>query len=93
MPHALAYNAPAIGEALARINAAMATQDAAGALYDIAKNAGATMALKDLGMPEAGIEKAAQIALKNPYYNPRPLEETSIRTLIEAAWHGSRPTC
>ncbi len=93
LPHALAYNAPAIGEALARINAAMATQDAAGALYDIAKNAGATMALKDLGMPEAGIEKAAQIALKNPYYNPRPLEETSIRTLIEAAWHGSRPTC
>lgn len=93
LPHAVAYNAPAIPSALDKLNAAMQTDDAAGALFDIAEKGGAPMALKDLGMPEEGISKAAEIAFKNPYYNPRPLEREPIEALIRAAWNGERPTC
>ncbi|MEM7569338.1 MAG: maleylacetate reductase [Pseudomonadota bacterium] len=91
LPHAVAYNAPAIGPALERMNAAIGTQDAAGALYDIAEKGGAPMALKTLGMPQDGIQKATEIAFKNPYYNPRPLEKAPIEALIAAAWEGVRP--
>ncbi|MEO1407176.1 MAG: maleylacetate reductase [Pseudomonadota bacterium] len=93
LPHAIAYNAPAIPGALARLNSVMGTDDAAGFLYDLASEGGAPLALKDLGMQESGISKAAEIVLKNPYYNPRPLEEGPIEDLIRAAWKGERPTC
>ena len=51
----------------------------------------ATGALRDLGMPEDGIDRATDIALKNPYWNPRPLERDGIRALIAAAWAGDEP--
>lgn len=91
LPHALAYNAPAVPDAMERLRTAMDTPDPVGALYDIARVGGAKTALKDLGMPRDGIDKATQIAFKNPYFNPRPLEEAPIRALIENAWIGQRP--
>lgn len=92
LPHAVAYNAPAIPSALAKLNAAMKTEDAAGTLFDIAAQGGAATALKDLGMPQGGIAKAAEIAFKNPYYNPRALKREPIEALIRAAWDGQRPS-
>ena len=44
--------------------------------------------LKELGMPEDGIDKAADLALKNKYWNPRELERESIREVIRRAWAG-----
>ena len=42
-------------------------------------------------MPESGIDKATEIALANPYWNPRPLERAGIRGLIARAWAGEEP--
>jgi hypothetical protein len=42
-------------------------------------------------MPEDGIEKAADQAMANPYFNPRPLERNAIRDLIARAWAGEAP--
>jgi hypothetical protein len=42
-------------------------------------------------MPEDGIEKAADIAVKNPYWNPKPIERNAIRDLIARAWAGDAP--
>ncbi|MEO0412413.1 MAG: maleylacetate reductase [Pseudomonadota bacterium] len=92
LPHALAYNAPAVPETIGKLKAAMGTSDPVGALFDIAKTGGAPTALKALGMPEEGIDRATQIAFKNPYYNPRPLEEQPIQALIRDAWQGIRPS-
>ncbi|MDJ0919857.1 MAG: maleylacetate reductase [Henriciella sp.] len=92
LSHALGYNAPAVPETMARLARATGSDDPAGALYDVAKAGGAPMALKDIGMPEDGIEKAVEIAFKNPYFNPRPLEEAGIRAIIQAAWAGDRPS-
>lgn len=91
LPHATAYNAVGADDAMARIARALGATSAAGGLYDIAKNLGAPLALKDLGMPEAGLDKAADIAVANPYPNPRPLERAAIRKLLDDAFHGRRP--
>ena len=91
LPHAVAYNAPAAPDAMRRVARALGVGEAAGGLYDLASKLGAKMALRDLGMPESGIDRAADLALQNPYFNPRPLERDAIRTLIRNAWAGVRP--
>lgn len=93
LPHALAYNAPAIPDAMRRLRRAMDCERPAARLFGIARDGGAPVALKDLGMPESGIERAADITLDNPYYNPRPLERQAIVRLLRNAWDGVRPGC
>ena len=91
LPHAIAYNAPAAPEAMARMARAMGTEDVAEGLYDLAKSLGIRMDLAGLGMPETGIDRAADIAVQNPYANPRPIEREAIRALIARAYRGDRP--
>lgn len=91
LPQAVAYNAPAAGEAMKRIARALGTKDAAIGLHDLAKSIGAPTALKDIGMPKDGLDRAADIAVANPYANPRPLDRAVIRSLLENAYHGHAP--
>ena len=86
LPHATAFNAPAAPEAMARVRRALGVEDAAGGLFDLARNTGAPAALRDIGMPEAGIERAADLAVANPYWNPRPFSRDDIRALLADAW-------
>lgn len=91
LPHALSYNASAAPDAMVRLRRATESDDPAAALFDVAKNGDATMALKDLGMPENGIDKAVEITLKNPYFNPRAFDPEALRKIIWNAWAGRRP--
>jgi maleylacetate reductase len=91
LPHAVAYNAAAAPEAMNRIARALGAGDAATGLYDLARGLGARMALRDLGLPEDGIERAADLAVQNPYWNPRPVDRAGIRDLIARAFAGERP--
>jgi alcohol dehydrogenase class IV len=94
LPHAIAYNAPFAGEALARAARALGVANVAalpGALYDLAAAVGAPVSLASLGMPESGIERAADLATRNAYPNPRPLERHAIGALIRDAFDGKRP--
>ena len=94
LPHAVAYNTLAAEQAMARISRALgpgATLGAARGLYDLAKSIGAPLALKDIGMQESDLDKAAQIATTNPYYNPRPIERGPIRKLLDNAYFGRPP--
>jgi alcohol dehydrogenase class IV len=91
LPHAVAYNAPAIGDALLRINRALGSKDAAGALYDLARDHGAPVALRDIGMRASDVAEAADIAVANPYWNPRAIERDEIHALLQHAWEGKRP--
>ena len=95
LPHAVAYNAPAAEQAMMRISRALGlgpNLDAARGIYDLAKSIGAPLALKDIGMQESDLERAAQIATTNPYYNPRPIERGPIRKLLDDAYFGRRPS-
>jgi alcohol dehydrogenase class IV len=91
LPHALAYNAPAVPDAMARIGRALGTDDAPQALYDLAGRLGAPRALSALGMPEAGLDEAADRAVSAPYWNPRPLDRDGIHDLLARAFAGEPP--
>ncbi|WP_245647571.1 maleylacetate reductase [Novosphingobium lentum] len=91
LPHAIAYNAVA-SVAMDRIARALGTDQApALALFELGQQLGAPAALRDLGMPEAGIAQAADLAAANPYPNPRPIERDALEALLRRAWAGSPP--
>ncbi|MDO9361185.1 MAG: maleylacetate reductase [Polaromonas sp.] len=91
LPHALAYNAAAAPKAMANIAAALGGVSAPQAVFDLARDNGAAVALRDLGMTEADLDKACDIALQTPYANPRPLERKALRQLLQDAFEGTRP--
>jgi alcohol dehydrogenase class IV len=91
LPHAVAYNAPATTEAMAKIAAALGSDDAATGLFDLAEGLGASMALKTMGMPGDGIDAAVEQAMANAYWNPRALEKEGLRQLLATAYEGQRP--
>ena len=91
LPHAAAYNAPAAPDAMKRLARALGVTDPARGLYDLGCSLGAPMSLKELGMPQAGLEKVADLALANPYWNPRSLERSAIGALLDDAWAGRPP--
>jgi maleylacetate reductase len=91
LPHAIAYNSVAAPDAMARLARALGTKDAAKGLYALAGRLGIRRALKDIGMPQDGIERAADLAVQKPYWNPRPIDRAAIRQLIARAWAGEAP--
>ncbi|WP_236095806.1 maleylacetate reductase [Bordetella holmesii] len=91
LPHALAYNAAAAPAAMARIASALQVAHAAQGVFDLARSLGAPTALRDIGMLEADLDRACQIALSTPYPNPRPLESEALRVLLQNAYEGKRP--
>jgi maleylacetate reductase len=92
LPHALAYNAAAAPEAMQRIARALGADDAPLAVHRLAAEAGAPLALKDIGMQQADLDRAADIAASNPYWNPRPIERTALRALLQNAFDGAAPS-
>jgi maleylacetate reductase len=91
LPHAAAYNAPAVPEAMRRVGRALEAPDAAQGLYDLARSLGAPLALEAIGMPAGELDRAAELATTSPYWNPRPIERAAIRRLLDDAWFGRRP--
>ncbi len=91
LPHALAYNAAAAPRAMAAIARALGGSDAAQAVYDLARDNGAPVSLREIGMREADLDRACEIALQQPYPNPRPLERGALQQLLRNAYDGVRP--
>ncbi|MDO6963402.1 maleylacetate reductase [Rhizobium alvei] len=90
LPHTIGFNASVVPELMAPISAIFGGTPGQG-LYDFAQAVGSPMALKDFGLTEADLDRAAEIATKNPYANPRPIDRASIRSLLQDAWSGARP--
>lgn len=90
LPHALAYNAPAIPGVIKALEGVLGS-DPALALQQLARSVNAPTSLKEIGMPADGVERAAHIALSNSYWNPRALEFSAIRDLIQRALEGAAP--
>jgi alcohol dehydrogenase class IV len=91
LPHALAYNAGAAPDAMARIARALGSATAARGVFDLAARHGAPTSLAAIGMPEDGLDRAADIAAATPYPNPRPLERAALRALLQRAFDGVPP--
>jgi len=91
LPYAVAYNAPAAPDAMARISRALGCDDAATGLYDLGRAVGAPSALSELGFSVDDVERATEIATRNPYWNPRDVDAKGIRRLLTGAQSGHRP--
>lgn len=92
LPHALAYNAANAPKAMARLQRALGgTSDPATSLQALARRLGAPTALREIGMPEAGLDRAADLAAAAPYPNPRPLARDALRALLQRAFDGDAP--
>lgn len=91
LPHTVAFNATAAAAELAPA-AEIFGGSIGGGLWDFAKAIGAPLSLKEFGLSEADLDRAASISVENPYWNPRPIDQTSIRALLQDAFEGRRPT-
>lgn len=91
LSHVVAYNCDAAPQAMHRIARALGADDPAQALYDLNLALGAPVALRDIGMKAEDLDRAADIASQNPYYNPQAVTRDGIRRLLDAAYAGNRP--
>lgn len=89
LPHTAAFNAVAVPEKLAGV--AEVFGSVGPGLWAFAKGLGAPLALRDLGLSLADLDRAAAIALASPYVNPRRFVQADIRALLQAAWEGVSP--
>ena len=91
LPHALAYNAAAAPDAMHAIARALGATSAPAGVFDLAARHGAATSLRALGLGEADLDRAAELAMQAQYPNPRPLERAPLRELLQRAWEGVRP--
>jgi alcohol dehydrogenase class IV len=92
LPHAMAYNYSHAREAMDKIQQAIgATEDAPTAFWNLEKKLGTVISLKELGMKEEDVPKAADIASTAQYPNPAPLERAKLVQLLENACSGKPP--
>ena len=93
LPHALAYNQPAAPQAVAALSRALGgVGDPARELWELAGRLGAPRSLAELGMAEADAMRIADLAVANPYANPRPVTRDGVEALLRAAWDGRPPS-
>ena len=91
LPHAIAYNARSAAAELAPICDLLGGDNAGHALQAFAQQMNAPLALKDLGLKESDLDRAADLATTKPYPNPHPVTRADIRALLQAAWAGDTP--
>ncbi len=91
--HAVAYNAPAIGEIIHAIAAVIdvPARQVPAAFFDLAGGIGAPTSLEALGMPAGGLDEATQRVVTEAAANVRPPTGDGIRQMLDDAFHGRRP--
>lgn len=97
LPHALAFNAAAAPQAMLRIARALGRLgqcSAEQAMFELAQENGAVRSLREIGMKPGELDQAADLAVHNPYWNPRPVgpqDRAEIRALLQRAFDGAPP--
>jgi maleylacetate reductase len=91
LPHALAYNANAAPVAMTRIARALGHPNAAQGVFELGQQLGIPAGLRSIGLAESDLDSACDIALGNPYWNPRAVEREPLRATLSNAWEGRPP--
>lgn len=93
LPHAIAFNAPALPIEMALLANALgaAPGDAAGTLWDLAVASNVPTSLEQLGLKYDDLAEAAQRATAEILTNPRPFTEPDMLGLLQRAYVGERP--
>jgi maleylacetate reductase len=98
LPHAIAFNAPALPEEMARLAAALGVPggNPASALWDLAVASNVPTRLADLKGHDGLLKRedlagAAHAAAEEITVNPRPVTEADLLGILERAYEGARP--
>lgn len=88
IPYTAAYNRDAAPDAMRLAAAALGVEDAPAGILNLARSTPAPVSLEQIGMQRVDLERAAELAVEQPYPNPRPVERDAILELLTAAFHG-----
>lgn len=91
LPHVAAFNAPAARDEMRPLAEILGNRDVGAGLHAYARQLGAPMTLRDLGLEEKDLARAAKLAVQKPYWNPRPVTEPEIHTMLVNAFEGATP--
>ena len=91
IPYTAAYNREAASDAMVQIARALGAADGPEGIYRLTQRAASKRSLAEMGLTEADLDTAADIALQNPYYNPRPVTREGVREMLQAAFEGRSP--
>ncbi|MGI5199885.1 maleylacetate reductase [Streptomyces sp. CA-288835] len=91
LPHALAYNAPAVPEAITVLNRALRTDNAPHALWELAGRLSAPRSLAQLGLTDDDLTVAAGQIAAEAYPNPRTVTMGGALDVLRAAYAGRSP--
>lgn len=91
IPYTSAYNRDAAPQAMEQIARALGTVDGPRGIYELTQQAVTKRSLREMGLSEADLDAAADQAVQNPYYNPRPVTRDGVRDMLQAAFEGRAP--
>ncbi|WP_338720895.1 maleylacetate reductase [Devosia sp. XK-2] len=91
IPYTAAYNRDAAPQAMVQIARALGTDDGPHGIYQLSQRAASKRSLREMGLVEADLDAAADQAVQNPYYNPRPVTREGVRDMLQAAFDGRAP--
>lgn len=88
LPHAIAFNAPAVPWAMGGLAVSMGVSDPAEAVADLVTRLGLPSGLRECGVTEEDLDAVAQMASSNGNVanNPRPVSEEDARAILAAAY-------
>ena len=85
LPHVVAFNAPAAPRAMTRLAELFLSPDVAAALAALNRSIGIRTTLRDLGLREVDVDRAAEEVSAKPYANPRPASREDVRAVLMGA--------
>ncbi len=88
LPYAMAYNEEAAPTAMRAIAAALSADHAPTAVQSLVRDLGGPTTLRALGLTEDDIPRAAKLAVRQRYPNPRPVTEAGVAELLQRALDG-----
>ena len=88
LPYTAAYNRDFAPRAMKAAAAALGVEDTPTELLAISRSISAPQSLRELGMKEEDLDRAADAAVERPYPNPRPVTRDDVRLLLASAWAG-----
>ncbi|MGE5748997.1 MAG: maleylacetate reductase [Gemmatimonas sp.] len=88
LPYTTAYNREAAASAMRKAAEVMGVEDAPTEILTLARAIGAPLSLREIGMKESDLPRAAELAAERQYPNPAPVTIEGIRVLLDAAFRG-----
>ncbi len=92
LPHAARFNADVAEHAMRRLADSLGVTDGPRGLFDLARETGAPASLEELGLARESLELAADLAVEQPYYNPKPVDRAGALSVLSDAFSGRPPT-